>query len=125
MFGGFWGVGDAVEAPGRRLKRPGGRPLEPPGTAWRRLEPLTWMKRVTSTDPNIYYGLQYMPYLWVSRFGVLGALNWDLRWIMTRALLRDTRSFSYRSWLDPKVFTLRMLYTKHYFGPKAINFGNW
>ena len=30
-------------------------------------------------------------------FGVLGTLDWDLRWIMTRALLRDTRSFSYRS----------------------------
>ena len=42
-------------------------------------------------------------------------------------------------WLDPnihldywssacghqKVFRLRMPYTKHYFGPKAINFGNW
>ena len=36
---------------------------------------------------NIYY----------DGFGVLGTLNWDLRWIMTRALLRDTRSFSYRS----------------------------
>ena len=58
---------------------------------------------------------------------------------MTRALLRDTRSFSYRSVVDPNihldywssdcghqaVFRLRMLYTKHYFGPKAINFGNW
>ena len=74
---------------------------------------------------NIYY----------DGFGVLGTLNWDLRWIMTRALLRDTRSFRY--WLDPnihldywssacghqKVFRLRMPYTKHYFGPKAINFG--
>ena len=42
-------------------------------------------------------------------------------------------------WLDPnmhvdywssacghqKVFRLRMPYTKHYFGPKATNFGNW
>ena len=36
---------------------------------------------------NIYY----------DGFGVLGILNWDLRWIMTRALLRVTRSFSYRS----------------------------
>ena len=76
---------------------------------------------------NIYY----------DGFGVLGTLNWDLRWIMTRALLQDTRSFRY--WLDPnihldywssacghqKVFRLRMPYTKHYFGPKAINFGNW
>ena len=76
---------------------------------------------------NIYY----------DGFGVLGTLNWDLRWIMTRALLRDTRSFRY--WLDPNihldywssacghqnVFRLRILYTKHYFGPKAINFGNW
>ena len=59
---------------------------------------------------------------------VLGTLNWDLRWIMTRALWRDTRGFSYRSvWLDPnihldswsnagghqKVFRLRTLYTKH------------
>ena len=63
---------------------------------------------------NIYY----------DGFGVLGTLNWDLRWIMTRALLRDTRSFRY--WLDPnihldywssacghqKVFRLRMPYTK-------------
>ena len=81
---------------------------------------------------NIYY----------DGFGVLGTLNWDLRWIMTRALLRDTRSFSYRSvarsqyiyiYLDywssacghQKVFKLRMPYTKHYFGPKAINFENW
>ena len=36
---------------------------------------------------NIYY----------DGFGVLGTLNWDLRWIMTRALLRDPRSVSYRS----------------------------
>ena len=71
--------------------------------------------------------------------GVLGTLNWDLRWIMTRALLRDTRGFSYRSVArsqytfrllanacgHQKVFRLRMPYTKHYFGPKAINFGNW
>ena len=40
---------------------------------------------------NIYY----------DGFGVLGTLNWDLRWIMTRALLRDTRSFRY--WLDPNI----------------------
>ena len=72
-------------------------------------------------------------------FRVLGTRNWDLRWIMTRALLRDTRSFSYRSVARPqyafrllvkclwtqKVFRLRMPYTKHYVGPKAINFGNW
>ena len=31
---------------------------------------------------NIYY----------DGFGVLGTLNWDLRWIMTRALLRDTKT---------------------------------
>ena len=34
-------------------------------------------------------------------FRVLGTRNWDLRWIMTRALLRDTRSFSYRSVARP------------------------
>ena len=64
---------------------------------------------------NIYY----------DGFGVLGTLNWDLRWIMKAVL-----------WLDPnihldywssacghqKLFRLRMPYTKHYFGPKAINF---
>ena len=56
-------------------------------------------------------------------FRVLGTRNWDLRWIMTRALLRDTRSVSYRSVAcgHQKVFRLRMPYTKHYFGPKAIN----
>ena len=74
-------------------------------------------------------------------FRVLGTLNWDLRWIMTRALLRDTRSFSYGSAARPK-YTFRLLvkwlwtpegfqapnpihFTKHYFGPKAINSGNW
>ena len=39
------------------------------------------------------YTIYIMSSLWVSRFGY----TWDLRWIMTEALLRDTRSFSYRS----------------------------
>ena len=47
---------------------------------------------------NIYY----------DGFRVLGTLNWDLRWIMTRALLRDTRSFSYRSVARPQ-YTFRLL----------------
>ena len=47
---------------------------------------------------NIYY----------DGFGVLGTLNWDLRWIMTRALLRDTRSFSYRS-VARSQYTFRLL----------------
>ena len=94
------------------------------------------MHGVTSTDPNIYYGLYN---IYNDGFRVLGTRNWDLRWIMTRALLRDTRSFSYRSVARPnmhldywssacghqKVFRLRMPCTKHYFGRKAINFGNW
>ena len=41
-------------------------------------------------------------------FAFLGTLNWDLRWIMTRALLRDTRSFSYRSVARPQ-YTCRLL----------------
>ena len=75
---------------------------------------------------NLYrYGLQYIQCL-IYGFRVLGTLNWDLRWIMTRALLRDTRSFSYRSVARPQyTFRLLVIYTKHYFGPKAINFGNW
>ena len=121
------------------------RPLDAPGAPWRPLQgpgalkprgnpPHAWMKRRKSLQTLIYtmaYNIYY------DGFGVLGTLNWDLRWIMTRALLRDTRSFRY--WLDPnihldywssacghqKVFRLRMPYTKHYFGPKAINFGNW
>ena len=116
-------------------------PLEPPGTAWKRLEtpPHACMKLSNPTDPNTYYGLQYILCL-IYGSRVLGTLNWDLRWIMTRALLRDTRSLSDRSVARPqypfrskwssacghqKVFRLRMLYTKHYFGPKAINFENW
>ena len=41
-------------------------------------------------------------------FRVLGTLNWDLRWIMTRALLRETRSFSYPSVARPQ-YTFRLL----------------
>ena len=41
-------------------------------------------------------------------FRVLGTRNWDLRWIMTRALLRDTRSFSYRSVARPQ-YAFRLL----------------
>ena len=61
------------------------------------------MHGVTSTDPNIYYGLQYN-----DGFRVLGSRFWDLRWIMTRALLRDTRSFSYRSVARPQ-YAFRLL----------------
>ena len=59
---------DPPKAPGGPWS-PGGpcRPLEPPEAAWNCVETLTMM------------GLAF----WV-------------RWIMTRALLRDTRSFSYR-----------------------------
>ena len=96
------------------------------------------MPGVTSTDQTLTYTMAYNIYN--DGFRVLSTRNWDLRWIMTRALLRDTRSFSYRSVARPhnmhldywssacghqKVFRLRMPYTKHYFGPKAINFGNW
>ena len=66
--------------PRRVLEAPGGpwSPLEAPAGPWSRsgLE--------LRGNPN-YDG-----------FGVLGTFDWDLRWIMTRALLRDTRSFSYR-----------------------------
>ena len=75
---------------GRRpLEGPGG-----PGASWNGLEapgnpPHAWMK--------LMYGVR-----------VLGTLNWDLRWVMTRALLRDMRSFSYRSAARPK-YTFRLL----------------
>ena len=80
-------------------------------------------------------------------FGVLGTLNWDLRWIMKGEHFSEIRGvLATVLWLDPnihldywssacghqKVFRLRMPYTthyfgpmpytKHYFGPKAINF---
>ena len=76
---------------------------------------------------NIYY----------DGFGVLGTLNWDLRWIMKGEHFSEIRAvLATVLWLDPnihldywssacghqKVFRLRMPYTKHYFGPKAINF---
>ena len=64
----FWGMGRpepkfgpldlAPEGPWR----PPGGPLEAPGasrTAWKRLEN-PHMHGVTSTDPNIYNGLQYI-----------------------------------------------------------------
>ena len=40
--------------------------------------------------------------------GVLGTLNWDLQWIMTRALVRDTRGFNYRS-VARSQYTFRLL----------------
>ena len=60
-----------LKAPWSPLEAPAGpwSPLKRPGTVWK---------------PSLH------------GFGVLGTLDWDLRWIMTRALLRDTRSFSYR-----------------------------
>ena len=68
------------------------RRLDTPGAPWNGLE-----------APENPYALQYI--LW---FHVLGTRNWDLRWIMTRALLRDTRSFSYRSVARPQ-YTFRLL----------------
>ena len=63
------------------------------------------MHGITSTDPNIYT----MAYnIYNDGFRVLGTRNWDLRWIMTRALLRDTRSFSYRSVARPQ-YAFRLL----------------
>ena len=59
------------EGPWRALESPGA-PWKPPEAAWNCVETLTMMG------------------------SALGTLDWDLRWIMTRALLRDTRSFSYR-----------------------------
>ena len=57
-------------------------------------------------------------------FRVLGTRNWDLRWIMTRALLRDTRSFSYRSVARPQYafrLLIKCLWTPEgYQAPNAI-----
>ena len=90
---------------------PGGpwRRLEAPGTAWKRLEtpPHAWMKLRNPYRPCISYGLQYI-LCRIYGFRVWGTLNWDLRWIMTRALLRDTRSVSYRSVARPQ-YTCRLL----------------
>ena len=76
---------------------------------------------------NIYY----------DGFGVLGTLNWDLRWIMKGEHFSEIRGvLATVLWLNPnihldywssacghqKVFRLRMPYTKHDFGPEAINF---
>ena len=80
-------------------------PLERPGSAWKPSH--AWMKLSNLYSPNIYYGVQYILCL-IYGLRVLGTLNWDLRWIMTRALLRDTRSFSYRSVARPQ-YTFRLL----------------
>ena len=82
-----------LEAPGAPVEALGSpwKPLEPPGAPWNAWKP-----------PHQHIlGLIY-------GFRVLGTLNWDLRRIMTRALLRDTRSFSYRSVARPQ-YTFRLL----------------
>ena len=72
-------------------------------------------------------------------FPVLGSRNWDLRWIMTRAFCEIRGVLATVLRLDPnmhldywssvcghqKIFRLRMPSIKDYFGPKAINSGNW
>ena len=86
----------------RGFLRPG------PGTPWSPLTPPhAWMKLRNLYRPCISYGLQYILCL-IYGFRVWGTLNWDLRWIMTRALLRDTRSVSHRSVARPQ-YTCRLL----------------
>ena len=81
---------------------------------------------------NIYYVLFMGLAFWVHLIGICGGLSQEhfceIRGVLATVL-----------WLDPnihldywssacghqKVFRLRMPYTKHYFGPQAINFGNW
>ena len=97
-------------APPGALKAAGAawRPLERPGSAWKRPHMHdAWMKLRNLYRPCISYGLQYILCL-IYGFRVWGTLNWDLRWIMTRALLRDTRSVSYRSVARPQ-YTFRLL----------------
>ena len=80
------------------------------------------MPGVTSTDPCILW-----PFLIVYNAGFrnLGTRNWDLRWIMTRALLRDTRSLSYRSVARPQYacrLLVKCLWTPEGFqAPNAIH----
>ena len=112
-------------SPPEALKVPNS-PLEPrggPGTAWKRLEtpPHAWMKLRNLYRPCISYGLQYILCL-IYGFRVWGTLNWDLRWIMTRALLRDTRSVSYRSVAKPQ-YTCRLL-VKCLWTPEAFQAPN-
>ena len=77
--------------------------LEPPRTAWKHLE-----------NPHMHgVHLQTLIYtmaynIYNDGFRFLGTRNWDLRWIMTRALLRDTRSLSYRSVARPQ-YAFRLL----------------
>ena len=81
---------------------------------------------------NIYYVLFMGFAFWVHLIGICGGLSQEhlceIRGVLATVL-----------WLNPnihvdywstdcghqKVLRLRMLYPKHYFGPKAINFGNW
>ena len=83
-----WSPLRPLEAPGgpwrfwRRLEASGG--LEPCRTAWKP----TCMELYLQT---LIYTMAYNIYN--DGFRVLGTRNWDLRWIMTRALLRDTYVF--------------------------------
>ena len=75
------------------MEDPGGpwSPLERPGSAWKPPEAEYSLQTLIYTMAyNIYYVL-FMGVVF------LGTRNRDLRSMMTRALLRDTRSFSYRS----------------------------
>ena len=72
-------------------------------------------------------------------FRVLGTRNWDLVDYYDKSTCEIRGVLATVLWLDPnmhldywssacghqKVSRLRMPYTKHYFGPKAIKFGNW
>ena len=69
-------------------------------------------------------------------FRVLGTLSWDfavdyehfceIRGVLATVLDPNIHLDCWSSACGhQKVSRLRMLYTEHYFGPKAINFGNW
>ena len=97
----FFGALKTPEAPGAP-GAPGApwSPLEAPGGPWRPLKapggprwPGAWKAPTCMDLQTLIYTMAYNIYS--DGFRVLGTRNWDLRWIMTRALLRDTRSFSY------------------------------
>ena len=91
FLNGFW-----------RPEAPGGswRPPRRPGSVW---------KTPTCMEQHLQTLMYTMAYnIYNDGFRVLGTRNWDLRWIVTRALLRDTRSFSYRSVARPQ-YAFRLL----------------
>ena len=102
LKGGYSPRLSSLRLPLCRHATPRKEPSEAPRTPWRSLDTpgAPWNGLEAPENP---YGLQYI--LW---FHVLGTRNWDLRWIMTRALLRETRSFSYRSVARPQ-YTFRLL----------------